>query len=403
MDRSDDLGPSDSPVRRPDEATSDKTTEEPRPRRPSRRAVLGSLGTVALAGVAGCSSTGSSADASEPTRGAATPANPTATSQQTETPTEETPTAQASRKYLDIARSELDAAFTEIYSVRLVNYEEKVWTPRFEDLGNMDPTVVDRHLKTARAALANVEAEEGTELAVRAELLRHVASIADYGSTFYRRFALTFEKIYQYEYLIDTKSDYDGAVERMGAAREKLATWRTLGEKLTEEVKAVKQLYDTHDSVAAQVPAFDIGRWNYTTFGVEQYAYLLEPRLVGFEAYAEAVGADLAGLDHLDVEAWQRAQDAFTTARSKIQQADTQFSEARSRGDSFFDRRAAVYENRAPRFDDGYLLHLRAANEFVRGNTENAKDLRFEGTTRIRNAFATYPITANESGTSTPE
>lgn len=380
--------------RTPSEVSNREATRLP------RRAVLGYCAAVALAGVAGCSRTSSSSDTPTHSRGNASSAKPTTTTQQTATSADETPTARASREHLDTARSALDTAFTEIYSVGLVNYEEKLWTPRYEDLGNMDPAVVDRHLSTARAALANVDAEEGTELAVRAELLRNVAAIADYGSTFYRRFALTFEKVYQYEYLIDAQSDYKRAVEKMGAAREKLATWRSLGKKLTEEVKSVKQLYDAHE-FEAQVPAFDVGRWNYTTFGVEQYAYLLEPRFVGFEAYAEAVGADLEGLDHLDAADWQRAQDAFDTARSKIQQADVQFAEATSRGDSFFDRRAAVYENRAPSFDDGYLLHLRAANEFVRGNTENAKDLQFDGTMLIRDTFATYPIESAE--TVTPE
>lgn len=365
-----------------------------------RRTVLGSLGTIALAGAAGCSNTDQSPGTSE-SAGGDTPPSPTATARETATPTEKSATKGAGAAHLDTARSALDAAFTEIYSVGIVNYGEKVWTPRFKDLGNMDPEVVDTHVSTARDALAEASSdiEKGSEQAIRVELLRHVASIAEHGSTFYYQFALTFEKVYQYEFLIDERSDYERAVEKMGVAREKLATWKPLGTKLTEKIRAVKRLYDEHESVEARVPSFDVGRWNYTTFGVEQYAYLLEPRFVGFEAYAEAVGADLTGLDHLDAEEWQAAQDAFSTARKKIQQAGVQFSEADSRGDSFFDRRARIYDNRIPLFDDGYLLHLRAANEFVRGNTENAKDLRFEGTTLIRNAFAKYPIESDETET----
>lgn len=361
--------------------------------RQSRRTVLTNLVVAALAGAAGCSSIDSTTSTAEGTTSTTSPASTSSTAG--------SPTTQTGRVALDTARSALDAAFTEIYTVGLVNYEENVWTPRFEDLGNMDTEVVDTHVSTARDALAEAsdEVERGSEQAVHVELLRHVASIAEHGSTFYWQFALTFEKVYQYEFLIDERGDYERAVEKMGLAREKLAKWPPLGKKLTEEIKAVKRLYDEHESVEAQIPTFDIGRWNYTTFGVEQYAYLLEPRFVGFEAYAEAVGADLDGLDHLDAEKWQAAQEAFKTARTKIQQARIQFSEADSRGDSFFEARARAYENRVPLFDDGFLLHLRAANEFVRGNTENAKDLRFEGTTFIRNAFAKYPIQSDETET----
>lgn len=361
----------------------------------SRRGVLTALGSAALAATAGCSSTDLSSTAETD------PGTSSGTSTESKTASS---TPRTGRVPLETARSALDAAFTEIYSVELVNYEEKVWTPRFEDLGNMDPDVVETHVNTAHDALVDATeyVEDGSKRAVRAELLRHVASIAEHGAEFYRSFALTFEKVYQYEFYIDEKSDYERAVEKMGVAREKLATWPSLGEQLTEAVKAIKQLYDEYESVEARVPAFDIGRWNYTTFGVEQYAYLLEPRFVAFEAYAEAVAADLDGLDHLEAEEWQAAQESFKRARRKIQQADIQFSEADSRGDSFFDRRARVYENRAPMFDDGYLLHLRAANEFVRGNTENANDLRFQGTTTIRNAFAKYPIGVEETGTPTP-
>lgn len=365
---------------------------------PPRRAIVGSLGTIALAGVAGCSGTesiGAGTDARSPNR--------TVTARRTETPTEQSPTASAAADQLDTAREALDAAFTEIYSVDLVNYAEKVWTPRFEDLGNMDPEVVDRHVRTARSALSEAKTvvDPGSAQAVRTDLLERVASIADHGSTFYHEFALTYEKIVQYEYLIDSETDYERAVAKMGRARELLARWKPLGVALTEDVRRIKQLYEEHEDVRIRVPAFDVGRWNYTTFGVEQYVYLLQPRLVGFEAYAEAVGADLDGLDHLDAGEWQAAQDSFVTAREKIQQAAQQFSEAESRGDSFFERRARIYENRCPLFEDGYLLHLRAANEFVRGNTENAKDLRFEGTTLIRNAFAKYPIGGDETATPT--
>jgi hypothetical protein len=315
---------------------------------------------------------------------------------------EESSTESAGSDHLETARSALDSAFREIHRVELVNHDEEVWTPRFEDLGNMDPAVVEEHVGTARGALADadVDIEPGSERAVRAELLQHVAAIADYGAEFYLSFALTFEKVYQYEFLIDERSDYERAVEKMGIARERLASWPSLGQQLTEEIRAIKRLYDEHESIRARVPTFDVGRWNYTTFGVEQYAYQLAPRFVAFEAYAEAVGADLEGLDRLDREEWQAAQESFKTARRKIQQAGGQFAEATSRGRSFFERRAGVYDERVPSFDDGYLLHLRAANEFVRGNTENANDLRFEGTMRIRNAFAKHPI--GDTGTETP-
>lgn len=367
----------------------------------SRRTVLGSLGTVALTGIAGCSNTGQSpVDSASP--GDDTSPSPAATAGETTARTGE-PTTESVAAHLDTARSALDAAFTEIYSVGLVNYEEKVWTPRYEDLGNMEQDVVDGHVDSARDALAeaSAEVESGTEQAVRVDLLRHVTAVADHGSTFYHQFALAFEKVYQYEFLIDERGDYERAVEKMGRARELLASWKPLGRKLTEEIKAIKQLYDDHEAIEARVPSFDVGRWNYTTFGVEQYVYLLEPRFVGFEAYAEAVDSDLAGLDHLDAEDWQAAQDAFSTARTKISQAGRKFSEAASRGDSFFDERARVFENRVPLFDDGYLLHLRAANEFVRGNTEKAKDLRFEGTRHILDAFEKYELESDETKTPT--
>lgn len=368
--------------------------------RPSRRTVLGNLGMVALAGIAGCSNAEQSSGPSGSV-GSDTTQSPTTTTRETEPLASESPTTEAGEAHLDTARSALDAAFTEIYSVDLVNYEEKVWTPRFEDLGNMDTEVVDTHVSTARDALveASDEVERESEQAVRVELLRHVASIAEHGSTFYWQFASAFEKVYQYEFLIYERGDYERAVEKMGVARELLAKWKPLGRKLTEDVKAILQLYDEHESVEAQVPSFDVGRWNYTTFGVEEYAYRLEPRLVGFEAYAESIAADYTGLDHLDAEEWQAAQDAFSTARTKIQQAGVQFSEADSRGGSFFDARARVFENRVPMFDDGFLLHLRAANEFVRGNVEKAKDLRFEGTTLILNAFEKYELETDETET----
>ncbi len=258
----------------------------------------------------------------------------------------------------------------------------------------MDLDSVEQLVDTARDALSDARehVRPNTEQAARVELLEHVADIAAHGSTFYRRFSLTFEKVYQYEYLIDSETDYDRAVEKMGKARELLATWPTLGEKLTEDIRAILQLYESRPNLEAEIPSFDVERWNYTTYGAEQYAYLLEPQLVAFEAYAEAVGADLSGLDYLENDEYQAAQQAFQTARSKIGQADRTFNEANSRGDSFFERRAKIYHNRIPLFEEGYLLHLRAANEFVRGDTENANDLRFRGTTKIRDGFAKYPI-----------
>lgn len=368
------------------------SSREPRTVVSTRRALL-SVTTATTLALAGCSGITGPPES----RGAANDeGSPTGTPRPSDSPADTATGAPdaAVETNLQTARTELDAAFSEMYKNDLVQFDRKVWTPRYEDLGSMDLEIVEQRIATARTALSNAreQAQPDTEQAVRVDLLEHVANIAAHGSTFYRRFSLTFEKVYQYEYLIDSETEYERAVEKMGKARELLATWTTLGEKLTEHVRAVLQLYESHPDIEAAVPSFDVERWNYTTHGVEQYAYQLEPRFVAFEAYAEAVGADLTGLDHLENDEYQAAQEAFQTARNKIGQADRKFTEANSRGDSFFERRARIYHNRIPLFEEGYLLHLRAANEFVRGNTENANDLRFRGTTKIRDAFAKHPI-----------
>lgn len=356
------------------------------------------MGTTVLLTLAGCSGSKTRPNAGiTDQQPSASPATDTERETTTHSPTEESPVGE----HLQTARLELGVAFTEIHSVDLVNYEEKVWTPRYRDLGNMDREAVLQHVAAARSALSDAEqlTDQESESRIGVELLRHVASIAEQGAEFYYLFALTFEKVYQYEYLIDVREEYEKAVEKMGIARETLARWSPVAEKLATELQAIKHLYDEYDTIEADVESFDVEHWNYTAFGAGEYPRLLEPRFVGFEAYAEAVGADLAGLDHLDASEYTRAQQAFQTARSKIQQAGIQFSEATSRGDSFFESRALSYENRVQLFDEGYLLHLRATNEFVRGHTENAKQLRFEGTTKIRNAFSKYPL--GESGDTT--
>lgn len=307
----------------------------------------------------------------------------------------ETETTQEVRR----ATASLEEAFTEIHSVNLVNYADRVWTPRYQDLGNMDRELVASRIADARSALERAGSHEsvGQEQVTEIALLDRIADVAESGSSFYHTFGLTFENIYQYEYYIDEHAAYPQAIERMGLARKKLTKWNPIAESVADGVRNIKRLYGDHPALGHDVSNFDVGRWNYTAFGMEEYARLLEPRLVGFEAYAKGVAADREGLARLDAEEYQVAQDAFKTARTKNRQAGEQFRKADARDDSFFERRANAYENRIPYFDDGYLLHLRAANEFARGNTESAGDLRFEGTTQLHHGFRRHPISSVNS------
>lgn len=265
----------------------------------------------------------------------------------------------------------------------------------------MERDKVDEHLTAARRSLSKVPANqrEYSENNAETELLKTVARIAGRAADFYYSFALTFEKIYQYEYLIQTKGDYSGAVDKMGHARRVISEWPDLAEQLSKAISEFRDLSEGNRNVSYHVEAFKVQKWAYVAFGAEEYARRMEPRLSGFEAYAEAYAADLNGAKSLDSKRFQTAQEEFVSAREKIRQARENLKESESRGRSFFEPRAKAFLDRIPLFEEGFLLHLRASNEFARGNTECAKDLRFKGTTKLRNAFALYPVKDGEAET----
>lgn len=310
------------------------------------------------------------------------------------TETSRNPTGHRAESALVNTRSELDSAFTEIQSVELVDHESGVWTPKYQDLRKMDREKVEGHIASARDALSrasNSKTQESDSRA-RVKLLENVATVAQRAADFYYSFALTFEKMYQYEYLVETKSEFLPAVEKMSEALNELSEWPTLGKELADVVATISDISDANREVGVQVESFELDKWNYVAFGAKEYARRMEPRLAGFEAYAEAYAADLAGVGALDSEEYQTAQDEFVTARETIRIARTKFKESEERGNSFFEPRSRAFLDRIPLFEEGYLLHLRAANEFAKGNIEEANDLRFQGTTKIRNALALYPV-----------
>lgn len=291
-------------------------------------------------------------------------------------------------------RSELDSAFTEIQSVGLVDHESAVWTPQYQNLGNMDHAKVEEHIASARDTLSRASNSkiQHSSTEARVKLLANVATVAQRAADFYYSFALTFEKIYQYEYLVETKSEFSPAVEKMSKALDELSEWPRLGKELADVVATISDISEANGEVGVQVESFELDKWNYVAFGAKEYARRMEPRLAGFEAYAEAYAADVAGVGALNSKEYQTAQDEFVTARETIRIARTKLEKSEERGSAFFEPRSRAFLDRIPLFEEGYLLHLRAANEFAKGNVEEANDLRFRGTTKIRDALGLYPV-----------
>lgn len=354
----------------------------------SRRRVFTTIGGTIVAMLSGCLN-GNNKE---------TPIEPEIASPQNATNEDVSPTPTTSPReavaMLESARTDFAHAFDEIQSIDLVAYPERVWTPKYRKLGDMDCEQVNTRVQSARSTLGEIKQriEPDTRLTATVELLFEIATVAELGAEFYDTFALTFEKIYQYEYLTEDNIDYSRGVEKIGRAREQLANWQPVVTDLSDAVETVADIQQPNDNFETDISSFDREKWRYIVSTAGELAHRFEPQLTGFESYAEALSTDQGGLEQLRNDNYQAALEQFDTARSKIFQAAKKFDEADERGPSFFEPRATAYRDRVPDIYKGITLHVRATNELMNGNPEQGGDLRFKGTTKIRSTIDRNPV-----------
>lgn len=378
-------------VERESTMSDDRLKSENEKRGSNRRDLLSGIGAAIVFGMAGCTENANEGnDEQGLTRDDVTSSTPPAPSNGSSVQEHEKNPSAA----LEAARFELDAAYSEIHSADLIQPERKEWTPQLQKLGNLDLSAIRTHTTSARDSLSEASDYLETRSDGRSEfeLLRQMVKLAEDGGEFYHAFALTFEKIYQYEFLVDEKGEHDLAVEKIAKAIELLGDWDKYGETLKADIETLSATIDESPTATSRIPSFDLPKWNIIEDGLREYPSRLEPRLRGFESYAEARELDKRGVDDMIEGDFETAQEKFVEARTNIDQADFWFSIVESGYDNFFAERAAVYEDRVSGLDKGFLLHLRAANTYVDGETEEAEKLQFNGTRKIINALNEYQI-----------
>lgn len=378
-------------VKRQSTMSDDRWKSENEKRGRNRRNLLSGIGAAIVFGMAGCTENANEGnEEQERNRDDVTSPTPSAPSNGSSVQEHEKNLSAA----LEAARFELDAAYSEIHSADLIQPKRKEWTPQSQKLGNLDLSVIRTHTTSARNSLSEASDYLETRGDGRSEfeLFRQMVKLAEDGAEFYHAFALTFEKIYQYEFLIGEKGEHDLAVEKIAKAIELLGDWDKYGETLKSDIETLSATIDESPTAKSRIPSFDLQKWNIIEDGLREYPSRLEPRLRGFESYAEARELDKRGVDDMIEGDFETAQEKFVEARTNIDRAQVRFTTVESGYDNFFAERAAVYENRVSGLDKGFLLHLRAANAYVDGETDEAERLQFDGTRKILKTLDEYQI-----------
>ncbi len=329
--------------------------------------LTGTVSAGLVLGMAGCS-------------GFADSAEPTPTPSESPTPTRSATRHSDIDALLQSARSELTAAFDEIHTLGLY---------RGGTLGLYPEQMDEYEFPKARSSVEDAETaidaaadavSDGSEMAAKTSALRTVATVARLAAKVFDTLRTSVTEALRYGMFADEGSTKT-AIEHIGAARSALSELPPLRNSLADELR---NLDDASPSPA--VDGFDRRKWQSISKTLASEIPAMSAAFEGFELLSQAVVTDYQGRVAIENDDPETAYDKFTTALARLEDARAEISVALDRRIGFFSDRTDRYFCMAPKLEEAYEVHRKAAVALGNGNERETQERLDEGIRITRTA-----------------
>lgn len=358
-------------MRTTDRETTTTTREAPL----SRRRVLGTVGALALTGTAGCGML----DSSSPT-----PPPDTTTSGGEQTATTVPDDVEVS-KAIEIARTELTAAFSKLSEYRVADGSEVRLSG--ERIHTYEPDPIKDHATVARAALENVAGDASGE---NKERITTLAKLAEYvlkkQDEYFWLFAA---QLALYNHGDGVRDPDVGAKEIREVALEAM----DFASRVTKIRKEALSKLDAIDEagVEVDVDGFSVESQRTDQHAVNTATSWLYPTAAGFNGYAYAAVLTGHGKAAYDDKKYELAKEKFTKAQDAATTGGDYLNRALDRDTQYHRDTIDLILCQLPMLKQAMDYYAQAAQAKLDGDDEEAADFMAKGDEKVSEAKNNCP------------